>query len=259
MSENLKVELKGRVLHVVLSNPGKRNALSLTKHEQFAEAMVSAGDKGAGAIVLSGEGGFFCAGGDMDGLEARANGPAENRRSGVDKLNVMVMAMRQTPVPVIAAVEGGAAGAGFSLMLACDMIVAASNAFASSAYVKIGLSPDGGMSEFLLNGLPRHMAMEMLLTGDRIAMEKLSSAGVVNHLVEPGTAVDAAHDLATRIAAGPAGSLASIKVLVNRSAHPDLEGQLEAEAEGIARAYGGLEIKEGVAAFKEKRKPVWPQ
>lgn len=259
MSENLKVDLKGRVLHVTLSNPGKRNALSLTTHELFAEAMLTASERGAGAIVLSGEDGFFCAGGDMDGLETRANGPAEQRRSGVDKLNTMVMAMRRTPVPVIAAVEGGAAGAGFSLMLASDMIVAANNAFASSAYVKIGLSPDGGLSEFLLQGLPRHMAMEMLLTGDRIAMEKLAAAGVVNHLVEPGKAVDVAHELAARIAEGPAGSLASIKALVQRACHPDLEGQLEAEAEGIARAYGGPESKEGVAAFRQKRKPVWPR
>ena len=259
MSESLKTELKDRVLHVVLSNPGRRNALSLTTYQEFADAMLDAGEKGAGAIVLSGEDGFFCAGGDMDGLETRANGPAENRRSGVDKLNIMIRAMRDTPVPVIAAVEGGAAGAGFSLMLACDMILAAEDAFISSAYVKIGLSPDGGMSEFLLQAVPRHLAMEMLLTGDRVSVTKLADAGVINHLVEPGKVVDAAHELAARIAQGAAASMGSIKALVNRSCHGCLGDQLEAEAIAIATAYGGPEAREGIAAFREKRKPVWPR
>ncbi len=259
MSESLKIELKDRVLHVVLCNPGKRNALSMTVHDQFAAAMLGAAGKGAGAVVLSGADGFFCAGGDMDGLEQRAGGPADNRRDGVERLNRMVRSIRDTPVPVIAAVEGGAAGAGFSLMLACDMIVAARDAFVSSAYVKIGLSPDGGMTDFLLNALPRHMAMEMLLTGERVPVEKLAAAGLINHLARPGNAVETAHELAMRVADSPAGSVGSIKALVNRAAHPDLEGQLEAEAESIARAFGGKEVKEGIAAFRAKRKPVWPR
>jgi enoyl-CoA hydratase/carnithine racemase len=250
---------EGRVITVVNSNPGRRNSLSFEFYDAFAELLDELGSRDCGAIVLTGADGFFCAGGDMDGLEERAKGTEEFRRSGVDRLNDMIRRIRTVPVPVIAAVEGGAAGAGLSMMLACDLVVAARDAFAMAAYVKIGLTPDGGMSEFLAQGLPRQLATEMMLTGDRVPMERLYQAGVVNRLVEPGAVMAEAQALAARLAEGPPQSLAGIKALTQAAAHPSLEDQLEREAVSIARSLGSAEAHEGIAAFKGKRKPSWPR
>ena len=250
---------EGRVITVVNSNPGRRNSLSFEFYDAFAQLLDELGSRECGAIVLTGADGFFCAGGDMDGLEERAKGTEEFRRSGVDRLNDMIRRIRTVPVPVIAAVEGGAAGAGLSMMLACDLVVAARDAFAMAAYVKIGLTPDGGMSEFLAQSLPRQLATEMMLTGDRVPMERLYQAGVVNRLVEPGSALEQAHALAARLADGPPQSLAGIKALTQAASHPHLEDQLEREAVSIAKSLGSAEAHEGIAAFKGKRKPEWPR
>jgi enoyl-CoA hydratase/carnithine racemase len=250
---------EGRVITAVNSNPGRRNSLSFDFFDEFATLMREAEASGVAAIVLTGADGFFCAGGDMDGLQERAEGTPEVRRSGVNRLNAMILQMRRSPLPVIAAVEGGAAGAGLSIMLACDMVVAARDAFVMAAYVKIGLTPDGGMSAFLTQALPRQLATEMMLTGDRIPVERLYQAGAINRLVEPGEALAQAQALAQRLAEGPAGSMAGIKRLTETAAHPHLEDQLEREAESICDALGGAEGHEGIAAFKGKRKPEWPR
>ncbi len=259
MGEPLIVSQTGRVITAVNSNPGRRNSLSFEFYEAFAKLLEDAPSRDCGAIVLTGADGFFCAGGDMDGLQERANGSPEFRRAGVDRLNDMIRRMRSLPVPVIAAVEGGAAGAGLSMMLACDLVVAANDSFVMAAYVKIGLTPDGGMTAFLAQSLPRQLATEMMLTGDRVPVERLYQAGVINRLVEPGSALAEAQALAARLADGPPQSLAGIKALTEAAAHPHLEEQLEREAVSIAGALGGAEAHEGIAAFKGKRKPVWPR
>ncbi len=257
MAGQLIVHRDGRVITAVNCNPGRRNSLSFEFFEAFARLMEEAPASGAAAVVLTGADNFFCAGGDMDGLQERAEGTPDVRRSGVDRLNAMILQMRRSPLPVIAAVEGGAAGAGLSIMLACDMVVAARDAFVMAAYVKIGLTPDGGMSEFLNQALPRQLATEMMLTGDRVPVERLYQAGVVNRLVEPGEALGQAQALAQRLAEGPAQSIAGIKRLSQAAAHPHLEEQLEREAASICDALGGAEAHEGIAAFKAKRKPKW--
>lgn len=259
MGEPLIVSQQGRVVTVVNSNPGRRNSLSFEFYEAFAAVLDKAASRDCGAIVLTGADGFFCAGGDMDGLQERANGSPEFRRAGVDRLNDMIRRMRSLPVPVIAAVEGGAAGAGLSMMLACDMVVAASDAFVMAAYVKIGLTPDGGMTDFLAQSLPRQLATEMMMTGDRVPVERLYQAGVINRLVEPGMALAEAQALAARLSDGPPKSLAGIKALTHAASHPQFEDQLEREAASIAEALGGAEAHEGIAAFKGKRKSEWPR
>ncbi len=137
--------------------------------------------------------------------------------------------------------------------------MAADDSFVMAAYVKIGLTPDGGMTAFLAQSLPRQLATEMMLTGDRVPVERLYQAGVINRLVEPGSALAEAQALAARLADGPPQSLAGIKALTEAATHPHLEEQLEREAVSIAGALGGAEAHEGIAAFKGKRKPVWPR
>jgi enoyl-CoA hydratase/carnithine racemase len=167
----------------------------------------------------------------------------------------MILAMRACRKPIIAAVDGGAAGAGASLAAACDLVVAARDAYFSVAYVKIGLTPDGGVTAFLGTALPRQLMAEMVFTGDRIPVERLYALGVINRLTEPGESLATALELAARLADGPADALAVGKRLIDQARLNPLEDQLEAEAEGIATAIGGPEGREGIAAFLEKRKP----
>ena len=258
MSDRIIQERHGRVLKVVNNDPKTRNALSWDFYEGFREAVeVASQDKDIGAIVLTGAGGFFCSGGNINGLKERSEADYASRRSSVDKLHNMILAMRACPKPIIAAVDGGAAGAGASIMAACDLIVGARDAYASVAYIKIGMTPDGGSTAFLGTSLPRHMVAEMVFTGDRIPLERLHSLGLVNRLADPGGALDMAMDWAAQIAEMPSNALAVGKKLIDSTRLNALKDQLDAEADGIATALGGVEGAEGINAFLEKRQPDW--
>ncbi|MFK7942379.1 MAG: oxepin-CoA hydrolase, alternative type [Paracoccaceae bacterium] len=259
MSEDrILVERHGRVLKAVNNDPKTRNALSWDFYNGFRDVVEKAGDdEDIGAIVLTGAGGFFCSGGNINGLKERSEADYETRRSSVDKLHMMIHAMRDCPKPIIAAVDGGAAGAGASIMAACDLIVGARDAYASVAYIKIGMTPDGGATAFLGTALPRQAISEMVFTGDRIPLERLHGLGVVNRLTESGGALDAAMAWAAEIAEMPGDALAKGKALINSARTASLKDQLDAEADGIATALGSDQGREGINAFLEKRKPDW--
>jgi len=246
----------GRVLVVTINDPKTRNALNWDIYDGLREAVEEAtADISVGAVVLTGAEGFFSSGGNLHGLKERSEADYATRRSSVDRLHRMIRAMRNCPKPVIAAIEGGAAGAGASTATACDLIVAARGSYLSVAYLKIGLTPDGGVTAFLGGAIPRQLLAEMVFTGDRIPVERLHAAGVINKLVEPGQALPAALELAHRLADGPAAALATGKRLIEQARLNELQAQLDLEAEGIATALGGPEGREGIAAFLEKRKP----
>lgn len=256
MTQKLTLERRGQVLVATINDPATRNALGWDFYEPFCEAVEAAAqDAEIGAIVLTGAGGFFSSGGNVHGLKERAQADYAQRRSGVDKLHAMILAMRACPKPIIAAIEGGAAGAGASLAMACDMMVAAEGAYLSIAYIRIGITPDGGATAFLGAALPRQLVAEMVMTGDRVPVERLHALGMVNRVVEAGKALDSALELAGRLAEGPARALGTAKRLIARAAGSTLEDQLEAEAEAIAAAIGGPEGQEGISAFLAKRKP----
>ena len=163
--------------------------------------------------------------------------------------------MRDCPKPVIAAVEGATAGAGLSLALACDMLVAAKNAVFSVAYVKVGLTPDGGATAFLAEFVSRQVLTELCLTGERISGERMHQLGPVNRLSEPGQALADAVALAAQVASGPAWTMARIKELCRAAPRTTLEQQLELEAQCMVRAQETAESREGIGAFLEKRAP----
>ena len=258
MGEILRSQDDG-VLTLVNSDPATRNALTPDFYDRFREIVEEAGADGAvRAIVVTGAEGFFCSGGNVAGLEKRLTQEAAERRAGADRLHGMIRAMRACPKPILAAIEGGAAGAGVSLALASDMIVAAKGAYLSVAYVRIGLTPDGGATAFLSAMLPRQLVAEMIWTGDRIPVERLHDLGVVNRLAEPGEALGEAQALAARLATGAAGAMAAGKALLKAAETNDLDAQLDAEAAGIATALGGAEAREGIAAFLGKRRPRFP-
>ena len=258
MAERVIVERVGRVLKVVNNDPATRNALSWEFYDGFRQALEEVrDDPSIGAVVLTGAEGFFCSGGNLNSINERRQVDLATRRTSVDRLHSMILEMRASPKPIIAAVDGGAAGAGASIMAACDLIVGARDAYASVAYIRIGLTPDGGSTAFFATTLPRHMVAEMMFTGDRIPLPRLHDLGMVNRLAEAGGALDLAMDWAATIAEGPGRALASAKAMIDHARRATLKEQLDLEADTIAEAIGGDEGGEGIAAFLEKRKPDW--
>jgi enoyl-CoA hydratase/carnithine racemase len=170
-------------------------------------------------------------------------------------VNELARALRACPKPVIAAVEGHAAGAGFSIALGCDLLVAAEDAVFTLSYVKIGVNPDGGGSWFIARALPPQLASELALTAAPIAPQRLAQFGVVNRVVAPGKARENALSWAAEIAAGATGAIGRTKRLLEEAAQTPLSLHLEREREGFADNFYGPEGGEGIAAFLEKRKP----
>jgi enoyl-CoA hydratase/carnithine racemase len=256
MTMTLRTHREGAVLVLINDNPQRRNALSGEFYSQTSAALAGAqADPEIGAIVLTGAGDFFCAGGDLNRLSQARSLDLGERRKRLELLHDMIRSIRGTGKPVIAAVEGGAAGAGLSLALACDLVVAARNAFFSVSYVRVGLTPDGGATSFLAECCSRQLLTELCLTGDRISAERLHALGAVNRLVEPGTAQAEALSLAARLAAGPARATARIKALCSSAHTATLNAQLELEAVSMVESQGDDEAAEGIGAFLAKRTP----
>ncbi|WP_121062175.1 oxepin-CoA hydrolase, alternative type [Chachezhania antarctica] len=249
-------ELDSAVLTIALDGPKTRNSISAPVYKELQSAIIMAGENPEiRAIVLTGRHGFFSSGGNINALKASAQSTMAEVTGNTDALNAMIIAIRSCPTPVIAAVEGGAAGAGMSLALACDMIVAAEGAKFVVAYVKIGLAPDGGVTHFLSAALPRQLVTEMCLTGNPVEAERLHALGVVNAVTPVGETLSTATTMAAKLAAGPAGSMAIIKSEIAAAPTNDLATHLALEASGINRARFGAEAAEGLSAFLEKRKP----
>lgn len=258
MSAALQVRTEGAVRILINSNAKARNALTPELYEALPAALQdAAADPSIGAVVIAGEGDFFCAGGDLRSLITRRELPAAERRARVEILHATIRAIRSCPKPVIAAVEGGAAGAGVSLALACDLVVAARAAFFSVAYVKSGLSPDGGATAFLAQCMPRQLMTELCLTGDRITAERMHTLGAVNQLAEAGAAVQAASALAQRFANAPARAVARIKQLCGNAYSVGVAGQMDLEADLMTESLGDAESAEGISAFLDKRTPAF--
>ena len=247
-------ERRGRVLVLTISNPAARNAMSPDLYRTgFPAFRDAAADDGIGAIVLTGAGEHFCGGGNLNRLLAQRSLPASEQHAHLDALHDWVMAMRECPKPVIAAVEGAAAGGGFSVCLGCDLIVAAEDAKFVMSYVKIGLSPDGGGSDSLAETLPPQAALEILLDGGTVSAARLNALGVVNRVVPRGKALVEALAWAERLAQGPARAQARIKQLVYAARGRTRRAQLDAERDAFVESLYGEECGEGITAFLEKR------
>jgi enoyl-CoA hydratase/carnithine racemase len=256
MSRALLVEQQGAVRILTNNNPGMRNAITADLYAALPQALRAAQDDASvGAIVLTGAGSFFCAGGDLTQLALRHSMAPAQRREKLENLHTLIRALRDCSKPVIAAVEGGAAGAGLSLALACDMLVVARDAVFSMAYVKVGLSPDGGATAFLAEFTSRQLLTELCLSGERISAERLHSLGPVNRLTQPGAALAEALALAQQLAQGPQRASARIKTLCRSAHRADLSAQMELEATLMVESQGDAEAIEGIAAFLGKRAP----
>ncbi|WP_151445908.1 oxepin-CoA hydrolase, alternative type [Lacisediminimonas profundi] len=258
MSAELKASRRDSTLILTLSNPGALNALHPDMYAAAVETLTTAErDTSIRAVILTGADNFFCAGGNLNRLlENRSKDPGVQVAT-LDGLASWVNALRDCPKPVIAAVDGAAAGAGFSLALACDFIVAGSSAKFIMSYGRIGLTPDGGGSWFLTRSLPRQLATELLMEGKPILGARLNELGIVNRVVPDGTALDAALAWAEELARLSPNAVERIKTLIREAQTNPLEQQLEAEKDSFIACQRHADGKEGITAFLEKRKPQY--
>jgi enoyl-CoA hydratase/carnithine racemase len=256
MPSELITERRGATLVLTISDPPTRNTLSAQVIAAGIEALGAAeSNDEIRAIVLRGEGTTFCAGGNLNGLlERRAAGP-DAQRQMLERLHHFVETIRAYPKPVLACVEGTAAGAGFSLVLACDLVVAAADARFVMSYAKVGLTPDGGASWSLTRSLPRAMVLKLIWLGEPVSAEVLQSHGLVTAIAPSGRAIDEALRLAERLAALAPNAIAAAKELVDAAPGHTLVEQLAVErdrfVDSLFHANGG----EGLQAFFAKRAP----
>ncbi len=241
---------------LTISNPEHRNALGPDIYAAGVEALnVAESSAEVRSVVIVGEGSIFSAGGNLQRLQANRQQPPELQAQSIEGLHSWIEAIHAFPKPVIAAVEGAAAGAGFSLALVCDFIVAASNAVFVMAYSNIALSPDGGASWSLQRALPRPLVNELLMCGERIDVQRLQALGLVNRVAEPGNALAAALEFAETLNQRAPNALASIKELLNDADGSSLNKQLARERDQFVQNLHHANAGTGIAAFLGKTRP----
>jgi enoyl-CoA hydratase/carnithine racemase len=256
MAAELRSHSQGRTMVLTISNPEHRNALGPEIYAAGVEALNAAdSNPEVGSVVITGAGTTFCAGGNLRRLLDNRARPPEVQAQSIEGLHGFIDAIRTFPKPVIAAVEGAAAGAGFSLALACDFIVAADDAVFVMAYSNVALSPDGGGTWSLAQALPRQLVNELLLCGERIGSERLYELGVVNRVAAPGAALENALALASRLNERAPNALASIKELLNDAATATLTAQLANERDHFVRNLHHANGAIGIEAFLAKKPP----
>ena len=240
------------VATLTLDSPHNRNALSKQLVSELFERLKRAeGDDTVKVVLVKAEGRTFCSGADLRG------GAAERdfRRVLTAEYNPLVRAMRDLPKPLIAAVNGVAAGAGVSIALACDLVYASQEARFILAFARIGLVPDSGSTRTLVRALGRHRATQLIFSGEPLGAAEAHAAGLVTRVVEPDRLRAEAGAAAAALAAGPTQALGLAKRLINQAEEQTLDESLAAEAALQELAGRSQDHAEGVAAFGEKREP----
>jgi enoyl-CoA hydratase/carnithine racemase len=258
MSAQLKSTNQGQTLILTLSDPALRNAMGPAMYAAGIEALnVAETNPDIRSVVITGEGAHFCAGSDVHRLQANREQAAEVQAQTIESLHNWMEAIRTFPKPVIAAVEGAAVGSGFSLALMCDLVVAADNSVFAMAYSNLGLSPDAGGSWNLTQALPRQLAAELLLLGDRISAQRLHELGVVNRVVGNGHALTEALSLAELINARAPNVMNSIKELTNDASTHSLTEHLGQERNHFVKNLHHANADIGIRAFLNKEVPLY--
>jgi 2-(1,2-epoxy-1,2-dihydrophenyl)acetyl-CoA isomerase len=256
MDEPLQYSLSEGIVRLTLNRPEHFNAFGLETIEPFTENLVAlAKDPDVKGVVVTGAGKAFCAGGDLRWLSAYGKGPAEAFHTLAGRFHLAVTEIRRMPKPVVAALNGLAAGGGFSLALACDFRVMEASALLRQGYTTNGLSIDGGGTFTLPRLVGMARAMEIVAFDRPISSEQALSWGLVTEVVEDGLCVDRAVEMIREINRVPLSSFGAVKKLINDSFDTSFETALEREREGLAWCADHPNGREGVAAFLEKRKP----
>ncbi|TMG37947.1 MAG: enoyl-CoA hydratase [Chloroflexi bacterium] len=259
MSEVVIATQDGRVLTLTMNRPDALNAIDSESARALRRAFEQAvKDTAVGCIVLTGAGRAFSAGADLRELSSRhERGERELGQDLRENYAPLIRAIRTCPKPVVAAINGTAAGAGLSLALACDLRVIASDAQLIVVFVRVGLVPDAGSLFFLTRMLGYGKAMELALTGNPVSAAEAHRLGLVSAVAAPGELLSTVTELASGLSAGPAEAYALIKRGMERALSLDLEQALELEAHLQSLAGRTADHQEAVRAFLDKRKPVF--
>ena len=256
MPSEMLTERQGATLVLTLSDPGSRNSLSPQACAAGVEALNRAeADPQLRCVVLRGDGAHFCGGGNLQRISAARRQPPEAQAQSMAQFHGLIEAMRSFPKPVIAAVEGYAAGGGASLALACDLIVAAEDAKFLMSWGRIGLSPDGGSTWHLARMLPRAQALRMLWLPEPMTARQWQAMGLVGTVTDTAQALPEALKLAERLAQMAPNALASVKDLIGHAAQRPLREQLDQERDHFVRNLFDANGGEGLQAFLDKRPP----
>jgi 2-(1,2-epoxy-1,2-dihydrophenyl)acetyl-CoA isomerase len=255
--ETVNLHRAGGAARIELNRPERRNAWDATLSRDLQAALAHvAGDETLRAVLLTGAGKGFCSGADLSaGFDPTPDGTPDLRTSLHERYHPVILGLRNLPKPVVAAVNGAAAGVGCSLALAADLILAGESAYFLLAFVNIGLVPDGGSSAFIpaRTGLAR--ATEMAMLGERIGAAKALDWGLVNAVHPDEELLPAADELVARLAVGPTRAYAGAKRQLNAWCFAGLEAQLALEADVQQEQAGGADFVEGATAFLQKRPP----
>jgi 2-(1,2-epoxy-1,2-dihydrophenyl)acetyl-CoA isomerase len=250
--ETIRVDNSKGVQTITLNRPESLNALNAGMRRELLAAIKAAGkDESVRAVVITGEGRGFCSGADLRGGSTER----EFRRVVTTEYNPLITAIRDLSKPVIAAVNGVAAGAGVSLALACDLIYAAEEAQFILAFVRIGLVPDSGSTRTLVRALGRHRAAWLIFSGDGLPAAEAQVAGLVNGVAPAAHLLEVVRSVAQRLAEGPTLAIGYAKRLLNHAETATLSESLTLEAALQELAGRTQDYSEGVTAFAEKRPP----
>ncbi len=266
-TDQLLVDLEERVVRITLNRPEARNALSdeLTRELRRAIAWAAASED-VGAMLLTGAGGAFCAGGDVKAMNRRnadaapAPAPLEVQFQEMRaRHHEIAGALRACRKPSVAALPGAAAGAGMAIALSCDLRVAAESAVLSTAYARIGLSGDYGIAWLLTRVVGPGRARELMLTAERISAPEAAEIGLVNRVVGDDELAHASYELARTLAHGPLSAYAYIKDNLDEAPDIDHATAIDREADRLLKARSTADHAEAVRAFAEKRPPRFKQ
>lgn len=256
--ETIDVAREGAIARITLNRPGAANGIDLQMAGELLQASLDCRhDAGVRAVVLSANGRMFCAGGDLNGFVANAARLQSHLKELTLLLHGAISNFARMRAPLIVAVNGAAAGAGFSLALAGDLVLAARSAKFALAYTAAGLVPDAGASHFLPRVVGLRRAQELILTNRRLNAEEALQWGIVTRVVDDAELPAAATALASEIAAGATQAYGAVKRLLVSTCQNTLETQLDLEGSEIAAAAVTADGQEGVAAFLAKRAPVY--
>jgi 2-(1,2-epoxy-1,2-dihydrophenyl)acetyl-CoA isomerase len=251
---DVQISRDGGVMTITLNRPDVLNALNATVHAQLFEALEQAKDPSVRAVIITGAGRGFCVGQDLQEFRAGAGDVADNLRRNYHR---NVLAIRALEKPVIAAVNGPAAGAGLSLALACDVRIASSDASFVPAFINIGLIPDSGGTWLARRLLGTARAVEWFTTGRRLGADEARTMGIVSEVVPADEFEHRMHEVGAYFAAMPTRAVWQTKRLFDAAETTTFEEQLELEAAAQAEQVKTDDFREGVTAFLEKREAVF--
>ncbi len=256
--ETLVFDVSNAIATITMNRPDAANALNLVMAKELGEvAIICDEDPGIRAVVLTGAGRFFSAGGDISGFKEAGDKVGMLVKDMTMHFHAAVSRFNRMDAPVVGAVNGMAAGAGFSFASSCDILIAAESAVFLSAYTASALTPDGSSTYFVPRLVGLRRAMDLMLTNRRLTATEAMEWGMVSRVVPDDEVLAAATELATRFAAGPTKSFGATKRMLHESLSSSLETQMELESRTIADITRTRDAQEGITAFLEKRKPTF--